>query len=870
MAVRIKTFVNKLEVPLGSVSDLSISGADPDDNGTGVNWYGNDEVGFVNIAGVNKLTLSNSSILKHVAGLAAGNDLVAYSIDRTSPVTTAKYTSIDFTGNNLVDKMLTLRAVTASAGNHGFQLKTASSGAFNTLPALSVLSNNNVGINIASPQFPLHLAKAGEVTQAAFVDTSLAVFSSESDDSPGLTINSYSIQNTTRAVLKGVKAKGTTTAPTAVTDTNYTLSLLGAGYDGTSNLITAAIDFQVAGTPSTGVMPQAIIFRNSNTTGLTERMRITPTGNVGIGSANAGSKLAVTGGVTIGGGYNSTAISNTNLAVQGMIGVGTTSPAALVNTAGSTGTQIQMESAFTGSAGVYLAFKDGLTSPSHRIGVAAGIYTFQVNGTTRADLKSDGFRYAADYSATWTGRSLVDKDYVDGLIGGGGGATDLTFAGSASPVTLESSTGTDVIFTAGTNVAFSQVGNNLTISATGGGGATDLTFSGASSPVTLESSTGTDVDFIAGTGITLSQAGNALTITNSAAGAALTGVLDQVNMLDISAPGGVVQIAPNIPEGTLENTYSATDTFMFYDASATAHRQGTIGTYFGNGFVDKLNTQVDIAGDKGFTTSIHYGAASLPTSSNFGTTVGTNVYFASTTTAITETNFNNSQGLIFHNKVDNASQYQNAYIIAAGTDAAGGKASEIDFKVRPAGAGQNWIEPMRIMGTNQVLFGNGNLGGAVGGQIQLYASGGGSCAWLGGLNDWSMGTTTNGVTTFYVAENGTIRDYISAGVSGWVIASDIRLKENIETLTVLPYINSFRGVSYNMKDNPDKRTIGVIAQEIEEYFPEAVAIPDNEEEMKGVRYSAIAAIALQGVKELKQYIDMLERRITALEKQLKK
>lgn len=47
-------------------------------------------------------------------------------------------------------------------------------------------------------------------------------------------------------------------------------------------------------------------------------------------------------------------------------------------------------------------------------------------------------------------------------------------------------------------------------------GSTNLTFSGASSPVTLLSSTGTDVTFTAGTGISLSQAGNNLTITNSA------------------------------------------------------------------------------------------------------------------------------------------------------------------------------------------------------------------------------------------------------------------------------------------------------------------------------------------------------------------
>jgi hypothetical protein len=48
------------------------------------------------------------------------------------------------------------------------------------------------------------------------------------------------------------------------------------------------------------------------------------------------------------------------------------------------------------------------------------------------------------------------------------------------------------------------------------GGGADLTFSGASSPVTLNSSTGTDVTFTAGTGISLAATGTNTTITNSA------------------------------------------------------------------------------------------------------------------------------------------------------------------------------------------------------------------------------------------------------------------------------------------------------------------------------------------------------------------
>ena len=44
------------------------------------------------------------------------------------------------------------------------------------------------------------------------------------------------------------------------------------------------------------------------------------------------------------------------------------------------------------------------------------------------------------------------------------GATNLTFSGASSPVTLNSDTGTDVTLTAGDGISFSQTSNNLTIS----------------------------------------------------------------------------------------------------------------------------------------------------------------------------------------------------------------------------------------------------------------------------------------------------------------------------------------------------------------------------------------------------------------------
>ena len=93
---------------------------------------------------------------------------------------------------------------------------------------------------------------------------------------------------------------------------------------------------------------------------------------------------------------------------------------------------------------------------------------------------------------------------------GGGGGANLTFTGASSPYTLASDSGTDVTFSAGSNITLTRTGNDLEIAATGGG-ATNLTFSG-SGPFTLESDTGTDVTFTEGDSIDIIRTGNDLTI----------------------------------------------------------------------------------------------------------------------------------------------------------------------------------------------------------------------------------------------------------------------------------------------------------------------------------------------------------------------
>ena len=102
--------------------------------------------------------------------------------------------------------------------------------------------------------------------------------------------------------------------------------------------------------------------------------------------------------------------------------------------------------------------------------------------------------------------------------------------------------------------------------------------------------------------------------------------------------------------------------------------------------------------------------------------------------------------------------------------------------------------------------------------------------------------------------------------NGTVLASsDFRLKTNIKSLenNSLQKIQLLKGVSYNwrVKEFPEKnfssdKQIGLIAQELEEQFPELVKT--NADGYKSVNYNGFTAVLLEAVKELNAKVEKLE------------
>ena len=96
-------------------------------------------------------------------------------------------------------------------------------------------------------------------------------------------------------------------------------------------------------------------------------------------------------------------------------------------------------------------------------------------------------------------------------------------------------------------------------------------------------------------------------------------------------------------------------------------------------------------------------------------------------------------------------------------------------------------------------------------------------------------------------------------VGGNVTAnSDLNLKEDIVTIPdALQKVRDMRGVSFSWKEN-GRKSIGVVAQEVEKVLPELVNETDG---VKSVAYGNIIGLLIEAIKEQQIQIDELKRRL---------
>jgi len=163
----------------------------------------------------------------------------------------------------------------------------------------------------------------------------------------------------------------------------------------------------------------------------------------------------------------------------------------------------------------------------------------------------------------------------------------------------------------------------------------------------------------------------------------------------------------------------------------------------------------------------------------------------------------------------------------------------------------------------EMKFGAGNNGNGFAAIKGALTDSGGRTE--GDLNFWYRASRTETFMTLSATmlstgdwsfvKNVTVGGNITA--TGNITAfSDRRLKSNIATIEdPLQKVMRLRGVTF-MHDGLEAPGLGVIAQEVEEVFPELVTTHDNG--MKSVAYGNLVGVLIEAVKELTEQVEALK------------
>jgi len=169
-----------------------------------------------------------------------------------------------------------------------------------------VVAGKKLAMGTDTPQSAIHLNWPDTVGTYWPVGTALYSVStgfviSTQNNSPALDLTAADNTGTAgyRGTFRGVRSRGTLTAPLAAAENDQVLSLIAGVYDGTAVRNTAQVTFAVDGPVATNVAPVRIAL-STKPSGSTwyERLTIKSGGNVGIGAPTPTALLHV-GGDTI-------------------------------------------------------------------------------------------------------------------------------------------------------------------------------------------------------------------------------------------------------------------------------------------------------------------------------------------------------------------------------------------------------------------------------------------------------------------------------------------------------------------------------------------------------------------------------------------
>ena len=131
----------------------------------------------------------------------------------------------------------------------------------------------------------------------------------------------------------------------------------------------------------------------------------------------------------------------------------------------------------------------------------------------------------------------------------------------------------------------------------------------------------------------------------------------------------------------------------------------------------------------------------------------------------------------------------------------------------------------------------------------------------------------NAVTTDKIMNEAVTTEKLSpdivAKLDTLTVPSDIRIKENLEEITdASEKVRLLKAYTYNLVDH-DRRTAGIIAQDLVKVLPEGV-VTNPDTGIMSVDYSAVIALLVNALNEKQSDIEQLTKRLEDIEARLQK
>jgi hypothetical protein len=591
-------------------------------------------------------------------------------------------------------------------------------------------------------------------------------------------------------------------------------------------------------------------------------------GNFGIGTGTPSQKLEVAGNIKISGAGNALTFSDGSVMSSAAMGVGGGTITGVTAGAGLTG------GGTTGGVTVGVA-NGGITSAMlaatavTNANIAAGSLSPTVITGTAATLGSNSF--VGNQSIAGSVQSVSSASIgLSGIASGAGSVVGVEGDATSGPVsgnsigvrgTSASNFGTGVQGEATSSSGFGVGVHGLLFGTTGTAG---LFSAGPNATLILGQSSGLNM-FSVGSNGDVSLAGKlSLPVTTSAN----TGVILLGNQPFVHSFGTqntfVGQGAGNFNLTGISNTASGFQAFL---SDTTGFQNTAIGTFaLQSNTTGSSNTAVG-ASALGANTNGNNNTASGIQALAFNTSGGNNT--ANGLAALVQNTTGNSNSAIGSGALAlNTTGFSNT---AVGQDAG---VTATSANANTTGSSNTFIGFSAGPGTSTQLTNATAIGAnAIVSESNAVVLGGTGASAV----DVGIGTTTPGQTLDVV---GNIRatGCIIAGATtlGGTCSSDARLKANIQPFSpVLAKLVQLQPVHFDWKtaDYPDyhfglSRSSGLIAQEVERYFPELVTLDPRG--FKQVNYSELPYLMLQAIRELNAQKDELQGELKAKETQWEK